>query len=337
MRPPSLCIYCGHERPRDDASARCARCGHTADDVRWWLREGGGRDPSGVVLGALLAVVVGGFLASLCVRASLDPLTTGFMASLATLLIVPVLRTLLRRASTTWSCATLDGERIGEAVCEGATLRWAFAVRVRDRAVTVPDYARIIDASTARAAGVRALGPGVCLALRIDEGAYDDQFPERALAPVITAAVVGLAARDGCALAWQRGWSRSQLAVTVMPYQRLVLTASAASGESRWFERRVLSAIERAEAENVAAWTVPESVTRGDAHYRAPAASALPRFCSLDDLARALFEDPSLREDFDANVEPAPEHADASAMAFRAFASAEPEVVQHLIDTFVDA
>ncbi len=337
MQPPALCLYCGHERLRDDASARCARCGHTADNVRWWLRERGGRDPSGVVLGGLFTLVIGGFLASVCVRASLDPLTTGFVTSLAVLLIVPVLRTLLRRGSTTWSCATLDGERIGEAIFEGATLRWAYGVRVRDRAVVGPDYARIIDASTARAAGVRALGPGVCLALRIDEGAYDDQFPERALAPVITAAVVGLAARDGCSLAWQRGWSRSQLAATVTPYQRLVLSASAASGESRWFERRVLSAIERAEGENVASWTVPESVTRGDAHYRAPAASALPRFCSLDDLARELFEDPSLREDFDANVKPESEHADESAMAFRAFAGAEPEVVQHLIDAFVDA
>ncbi len=337
MRPPLLCIYCGHERTGDDPSVRCARCGHAADGVRWWLREGGGRDPSGVVLGALLAVVLGGFLASVCVRAAFDPLTTGFVAGVAALLLAPVLRALLRRAPTAWSFATLDGERIGEAICEGAALRWAFGVRVRDRGVDVPAYAAVIDASTARAAGVRALGPGVCLALRIDEGAYDDQFPERALSPIVTAAVVGIAARGGCSLAWQRGWSRSALGASpVSAYQRLVLTASAAPGESRWLERRLLSAIERAEAENVAAWTIPESVTRGDAHYRAPATVALPRFCSLDDLARELFEDAPLREDFDANVAPDDARADEAAIAFRAFTGAEPEVVQQLIDTVVD-
>ncbi len=328
MVPKGLCIYCGHGRAPDDASAACPHCGHTAEGVRWWPLAAGGRSPSGVVLGALFALVLGGFVAS--TAAHLEAASYAVAAAVSALVSWPLLRALFRREPGTWAFATLDGERIGTAAWDGARLFWAWGVRARGAAVDVPDYARAITASAARAAGVRSLGPGVCLALKIDEREYDELFPERSMAPVIAAALAGMAAREGCALHWQHGWRYARFAATPLaPFQRMVITSGAAPSEGAWLERRLLSVIAKAEGASAAAWRV-----RGEgdeAHYRAQGAAPAARFCALDDLARDLAASPAFRDECVAHVEPDAARAGEAAMAFRAFAAANPEVVEHLL------
>lgn len=335
MKPRELCIYCGNTRPADAPLVACARCGRTAEGVRWWPSAAGSRDLSRGVLFVVLTVATLGFVASMVAQVESAPLMTYAWVTIATLLITsPLVRALTRKSHGTWCFASRDGDHIGLAMWDGARLMWAWGVEAGGPRVAVPEYAREITASTARAAGVRALGPGVCLAMKLDAADYDDRFSERALAPLIAAALVGMAARENCSLWWQHGWSRSFVSsAEPSPHRRLVLASGVAPTEAQRFERRLLELVSDAEAKQAARWRPTE---RDEAHYRAQAQAPEVRFCALDDLAASLSSS-ALRDRMSEVDDADASAAERAAMAFRAFAASHPEVVERLVDTFIDA
>lgn len=335
MRPRELCIYCGHLRPPETPGVACARCGRTAEDVRWWPRHSGRGSLSRGVIFVVLTIAMLGVVASAVALVESAPLITYAWITLAALLIAsPLLRALTLKSHGTWCFASKSGDHIGLAMWDGARLMWAYGVEVRSPRVEVPEYAREITASTARAAGVRALGPGVCLAMKLDAEDYDDRFNERALAPMIAAALVGMAARENLSLWWQRGWNRSFVTgAEPAAYRRLVLASGVAPTEAQRFERSLLEVVTEAEAKQSATWRATE---RDEAHYRAQAQSPEVRFCALDDLASSLSSS-SLRDRIDESQGADASSAERAALAFRAFAASHPEVVERLVDTFIDA
>ena len=333
MTPEGLCIYCGHARPPSRPQAPCAGCCRSAEGVRWWQVRRGGRSATPVALAVLLVALS----SATALRAASDAVASYVVLTLVTLLVAsPLVRGLFRRGYGTWYFAAPDGAHIGSATWDGAQLFWAYGLHIEGPSVEVPEYARAITAAAVRAAGVRALGPGVCLALEIDEAEYDGLFFEGALAPTVAAALVGLGARGSCALRWQRGWRFSHFASPrVAPLQRLSLTASAAPAEAGPFERELLALIAEVEGANAALWA-PRAEPQRDAHYRAQALGPAPRYCTLDDLASELSERPPRRDELIASVVPDPSQASDAALAFRAFAASQPEVVEHLVDAFTE-
>lgn len=336
MIPEGLCIYCGHARAPSRPQAPCEGCGRTAEGVRWWQVTRGARGTPAAITAALTALLAAVF-ATATLRAASEPLASYVVVAIVTLLVAsPLMRSLFRRGYGTWYFATREGAHIGSATWDGAQLFWAYGLQVEGPRVEVPEYARTITAAAARAAGVRSLGPGVCLALEIDEAEYDDMFLERALAPTLAAALVGMAARESCAMRWQQGWRFSYFGTPkVAPFQRMALTSSAAPAETHRFERELLALIAEIEGANAALWA-PRAAGASDAHYRAQARAATARYCTLDDLASELIERPPLRDELTASVVPDPSQASDAALAFRAFAASQPEVVEHLVDAFTE-
>lgn len=333
MLPGCLCIYCGHERRGGAPEAACAGCGRSAEGVRWWLHRASAVSAVDRAMTLLLLAAVCAFSAlAVALVAGLrspDAIVVLGVAALAT--FAAGARRVLRHVDGVWRFeapgAGAPPAWSGEAYVRSGVLIEASALRGAGDPVDVPSYAAAITSTGARAAPSASLGPAIQLAFeRRDAG-------DRALLPVLAATLVGMAARGACSLQRRPGWSRSRASSSpARAHARLVVTLGAAAAESLWLERAVLDAASRASRstpEGAAAGAPPE-------HYRMSAAVAAPRGCTLDALMAQLCRPGEADDAVLARVEAGPGKAAASAEAFRAFAAAQPGVVQLLLEDLAE-